>query len=113
MVFGLSVLYLIALLFLLFQNYKTVKEVILFVDPDLKNFHIDNEKEYGVNCSDVSIEKIWYHLDVFALAHFLGWMFKAILIRHLGILWAISAMWEITEVKFLSGNKFYIFLCIY
>lgn len=39
-------------------------------------------------------------MDVFAYGHFLGWMFKAVLIRHAGILWAISIMWEITEISF-------------
>lgn len=99
-VFGLSVLYLLALLFLIFQNYKTVRNILIWLDPNLANFHIDMDKEYGVNCSDVSLERVWSHLDVFALGHFLGWMLKAILIRHMGILWAISVMWEITEVAF-------------
>lgn len=56
------------------------------------------DKEYGVNCSDISLEKIYSHLDVFALGHFVGWAFKAVLIRHMGILWAMSVMWEVTEV---------------
>lgn len=33
-------------------------------------------QEYGVNCSDITIERIWGHIDVFAWGHFLGWMFK-------------------------------------
>lgn len=85
-----------------------------------------------MNCSQVTLERIWSHIDVFAYGHFLGWMFKvrclfiyrfflffifyfswfiyvynlqcsyqqAILIRHVGILWAISVMWEITEMTF-------------
>jgi phosphatidylserine synthase 1 len=40
-------------------------------------------------------------MDVFAVGHYLGWMFKAILIRHMGLLWAISCMWEITEIAFI------------
>jgi phosphatidylserine synthase 1 len=63
---------------------------------DFFNYYL---QEYGVNCSDISIERIWSHLDVFAWGHFLGWMFKAILVRHFGILWAISVMWEFTEVS--------------
>jgi phosphatidylserine synthase 1 len=55
-------------------------------------------QEYGVNCSDITWEKVWNVMDVFAVAHFLGWLFKAILVRHYGILWAISIMWEFTEV---------------
>ncbi|XP_065347506.1 phosphatidylserine synthase [Cloeon dipterum] len=100
MVFGASVIYLCTLLFLLFQRYESVMAIFRWLDPGLKNFHIDQEKEYGVNCSDVNLEKIWNHLDVFAVAHFLGWLFKAILVRHWGILWAISFMWEFTEVQF-------------
>lgn len=57
-------------------------------------------QDYGVNCSHITLERIWSHIDVFAYGHFLGWMFKAILIRHIGILWAISIMWEITEITF-------------
>ncbi|KAG5889600.1 hypothetical protein JTB14_024021 [Gonioctena quinquepunctata] len=100
MVFGLSVLYLLMCLFVLFQNYKTVRSILLWLDPSLEDFHIGLDKEYGVNCSDVTIERIWGHVDIFALGHYFGWMFKAILIRHMGILWAISCMWEITELAF-------------
>ncbi|XP_063245103.1 phosphatidylserine synthase isoform X2 [Bacillus rossius redtenbacheri] len=100
MVFGMSVLYLMGLLFLLFQNFKTVNAVLFWIDPALRDFHIDKEKEYGVNCSDITLERIWSNVDVFALAHFLGWTLKAILVRHFGILWAISIMWEFTEVAF-------------
>ncbi|KAL0849142.1 hypothetical protein ABMA28_013490 [Loxostege sticticalis] len=99
-VFGLSVLYLLALLFLLFQSYSTVYEIMYWIDPNLRNFHIDMDKEYAVNCSDISFAKVWSHVDVFAWGHFLGWMFKAILFRHAGLLWAISIMWEITEIAF-------------
>nr|SVE81288.1 EOG090X05CZ [Daphnia magna] len=100
MVFGLSVLYLIALQFFLFQNYQTVRSILVWTDPSLENFHIDMDKEYGVNCSDVSLERIWSHVDVFAASHFFGWIMKALLVRHYGILWTISVMWEITEIAF-------------
>lgn len=52
-----------------------------------------------MNCSDISLERIWGHVDVFAASHFFGWIMKALLVRHYGILWTISVMWEITEVK--------------
>ena len=57
-------------------------------------------QEYGVNCSQITVERVWAHVDVFALAHFLGWILKAVLVRHVGILWTISVTWEITEVAF-------------
>lgn len=99
-VFGLSVLYQLGLVFLLFQNYKTINGILVWLDPKLKDFHINMDKEYGVNCSDITFERVWSHVDVFAFGHFFGWMFKGILIRHMGILWAISAMWEVTEIAF-------------
>nr|CAG4636979.1 EOG090X05CZ [Ceriodaphnia reticulata]SVE72908.1 EOG090X05CZ [Ceriodaphnia reticulata] len=100
MVFGLSVLYLMALQFFLFQNYQSVRSILVWTDPSLENFHIDMDKEYGVNCSDISLERIWGHVDVFAASHFFGWIMKALLVRHYGILWTISVMWEITEIAF-------------
>lgn len=100
MLFGLSVLYLLFLVFLMFQNYKSIMGIFYWFDPTLRNFKIDMDKEYGANCSDLSFERIWSHVDVFAWGHFLGWAFKAVLIRHMGILWAISVMWEITEISF-------------
>lgn len=43
-VFGLSVLYVLALLFLLFQKYETVMNIIYWLDPTLKGFHINMDK---------------------------------------------------------------------
>ncbi|RWS10783.1 phosphatidylserine synthase 1-like protein [Dinothrombium tinctorium] len=100
LVFGLSVLYLMTLLFLLFQNYQTVKAIMYWFYPDLRSFRINTEKEYGVNCSDITFERLWSHMDEFAVGHFLGWTMKAILVRHYGICWTISVTWEITEVAF-------------
>lgn len=51
-----------------------------------------------MNCSDITFERIWSHIDVFAFGHFFGWAMKAMLVRHYGICWTISVTWEITEV---------------
>ncbi|XP_011204719.2 phosphatidylserine synthase isoform X1 [Bactrocera dorsalis] len=99
-IFGCSVLYLLMLQFFMFQNYKTIMNIFYWLDPKLEHFHINMEKEYGANCSDLSFDRIYSTIDVFAWGHFLGWAFKAVLIRHAGILWAISVMWEITEITF-------------
>lgn len=44
MVFGLSIFYLLALLFFLFQDYETARGIILWIDPKLKDFRIDMDK---------------------------------------------------------------------
>lgn len=72
LVFGASVLYLLLLLFILCQNYDTVKAIMYWFSPDLKHFHIDMEKEYGVNCSVITVERVWSHVDVFAAGHLIG-----------------------------------------
>ncbi|KAK2713718.1 phosphatidylserine synthase-like [Artemia franciscana] len=100
MVFGLSVLYLVSLCFILFQSYSTVRNILEWLDPELEGFRIDMDKEYGVNCSDINLSKLWGHMDVFAFSHFFGWLMKALIVRHYGILWTISVMWEITEIAF-------------
>ncbi|KAK2154768.1 hypothetical protein LSH36_258g05075 [Paralvinella palmiformis] len=96
---GVSVLYFLTLVFTLFQKYSDVKEILTWLDPELRNSTPD-EKEYAINCSQVSIERLWSHMDIFAFGHFWGWALKALLLRHFGILWTISIVWEITEMAF-------------
>lgn len=43
-VFGMSVLYLLSLIFLLFQSYSTVYDIMYWYDPKLRSFHIDMDK---------------------------------------------------------------------
>lgn len=43
-IFGLSVIYLLLLIFLMFQNYRSIMEIIYWFDPSLRNFHIDMDK---------------------------------------------------------------------
>ena len=66
----------------------------------MKNYTIDMEKEYGTNCWDITFERLWSHFDWFAFGHYWGWGMKALLLRHYGICWSISIMWELTEMVF-------------
>uniref|UniRef100_A0A914VZN9 Phosphatidylserine synthase n=1 Tax=Plectus sambesii TaxID=2011161 RepID=A0A914VZN9_9BILA len=99
-IFGLSVLYLLLLLFSLFQNFDSIKGVLAWLDPERLNKQVLDEKEYAINCSDVSVARVWSHMDIFAVGHFLGWGMKALIIRHGVICWYISIAWEITEMVF-------------
>ncbi|CAI9720231.1 phosphatidylserine synthase 1-like isoform X2 [Octopus vulgaris] len=99
-VFGLSVLYFMLLVFLLFQNPHDARVILGWLYHDLKNGTPD-EKEYAVNCSDISWGRLYEHVDFFAFSHFFGWALKALLIRHYGILWTISILWEVTEAAFV------------
>ena len=55
-----------------------------------------------MNCSQVTLARIWSHCDIFAFAHFFGWALKALLIRNAGLLWTASITWEVTEVRYGS-----------
>ncbi|CAD6188694.1 unnamed protein product [Caenorhabditis auriculariae] len=99
-VFGLSVVYMLILQFTLFQTYADIKSALSWLDPTGLSQEKLVEKDYAINCSDVSLERIWSHMDIFAVGHFLGWAMKALLIRHGVLCWYISISWELTEIVF-------------
>ena len=98
--FNSSVMYLLLVQFLIHLDYTAIRSIIIWFDPKMTNYTIDTEKEYGVNCWDISLEKLWAHMDWFAFGHYWGWGMKALIIRHYGICWSISIMWELTEIFF-------------
>ncbi|XP_058950586.1 phosphatidylserine synthase 1-like isoform X1 [Pocillopora verrucosa] len=99
MIFGASVLYMSFLAFALFQTRADFRNILFFFDPELRHEGPDT-KEYAVNCSQVSLARLWGHCDIFAFAHFFGWALKALLIRNAWLLWIASITWEVTEVFF-------------
>ncbi|XP_064652491.1 phosphatidylserine synthase 1-like [Lineus longissimus] len=99
MVFGLSVLYFLLMVFILFQSLKDVRRMIYWLDPSLKDMDLEFEG-HASNCSDYSWENIWACCDIFVFGHFWGWALKALLIRHYGICWTISITWEVSELAF-------------
>ena len=99
LVFGASVLYFLLFTFILFQRFSDVQNILAWIDPNLNGSSTDSTKLYAVDCS-FTLENLSSRLDVFILAHFFGWIFKALLVRHAGLLMAISLMWECTELFF-------------
>ncbi|KAJ4927955.1 hypothetical protein JOQ06_015755 [Pogonophryne albipinna] len=101
-VFGLSVLYFLFLVFLLFLNWDQVKLLMYWLDPNLRYAKREADiMEYAVNCTVITWERILTHFDIFALGHFAGWAVKALLIRSYGLCWTISITWELTELIFM------------
>ena len=99
LVFGISFLYFLFLSFILFQSYEDIKLILNWVDPQLNNSITDSTKLYAVDCS-FTWDNLYSRMDIFIPSHFVGWVFKALLIRHTGVLWTISVMWECTELFF-------------
>ncbi|KAM7534833.1 hypothetical protein Aperf_G00000106452 [Anoplocephala perfoliata] len=101
-IFGASLIYFLSLVFVLFLRLEDARKILFYIDPRLKNMTYSDilDKDYAVNCSQVTLARIWSHMDVFAFGHFFGWAIKAVLLRHYLILWTLSINWEITEVAF-------------
>jgi len=96
LVLGVSIIYTMVLVFALFQSYKDLITIFQFLDPNLKNAKPDTE----VYAEDCSFSVLWSRMDVFVVAHFLGWTVKALMLRHAGLLWLLSITWEFTEIAF-------------
>ncbi|TNN61444.1 Phosphatidylserine synthase 1 [Liparis tanakae] len=99
---GLSVLYFLFLVFLIFLNWEQVKTLMYWIDPNLRYAKREADiMEYAVNCTVITRERLWSHCDIFAFGHFAGWAVKALLIRSYGLCWTISITWELTELFFM------------
>lgn len=98
MVFGLSILYLLALLFLLFQDYKTARGIFLWIDPKLKNFHIDMDK-VSLKPSLKYIRTFAIFLMIHQLCRLMVSTVRISMLRKFGPIWTYSR-WVI----FLVGH---------
>ena len=54
---------------------------------------------FKVYANDCSLAVFWSRLDIFCVAHFLGYTVKAIMLRNASMLWLMSITWEFTEVS--------------
>ena len=61
---------------ILFKDYDTVRAIIVWIDPKMTNYTIDSEKDYGVDCWDITWDRLYSHLDWFAFGHYWGWGMK-------------------------------------
>jgi len=99
LVFGLSVIYLLFLSFILFQSYDDVRLLLHYIDEGLNQSTTDSSEIYVDDCS-FTWSNLYRRMDIFIPSHFIGWVVKALLVRHMGILWLISVTWELTEIFF-------------
>lgn len=97
-VFGLSLLYLIVLIILLVPSPVQMREFLNFIDPQ-----VGIPFELPLYAEDCSLT--WNNLkdktDVFVLAHFFGWLIKALFFRHRILLWVFSITWELVELALI------------
>ncbi|KAJ2760102.1 hypothetical protein IWQ57_006387, partial [Coemansia nantahalensis] len=93
-VLALNVLYEMFLLFLLFQSKQTGRQIMAFFDPALGV--VLPERSYGENCA-LTWDNIRGGIDIFVLAHSVGWFGKALIIRNHTMCWILSITFELLE----------------
>jgi len=93
-VLGINLLYELALVFLLFQDIDSARELLKYIDPSLGRPL--PEKSYGENCA-FTPQNIIDAMDIFCVAHALGWFGKALILRDYWFCWILSVAFEFAE----------------
>ncbi|KAG0767124.1 hypothetical protein G6F29_004134 [Rhizopus arrhizus] len=93
-VLSLSVLYQLFLVFLLFLNKDDARQFMKYYDPGLGI--VLPERSYAESC-DLSWDNIKNQMDLFVVAHALGWFAKALILRDYWFCWIISVSFELCE----------------
>ncbi|KAI8075341.1 phosphatidyl serine synthase-domain-containing protein [Gilbertella persicaria] len=93
-VLSLSVLYQLFLVFLLFLNKDDARYFMTYFDPSLGV--LLPERSYADACK-LTWDNIKNQMDVFVLAHALGWFGKALILRDYYFCWIISVAFELCE----------------
>lgn len=91
---GVSVLYQLFLIFLLFQRKQDTRIFLHSLDSRI-GVPLE-EKSYGDKC-ELTFENVYNQLDLFVIAHTLGWFVKAIILRDYWFCWVLSIMFEVME----------------
>lgn len=108
-VHGAGLLYLLGLAYLLSQPPAGARAALSVLDPDLDGSRpAENDRAYADDC------RLWTPgdtggpfarvaevcADVFVVAHTVGWLGKALLLRDWRLGWALSVLWELLELTF-------------
>ncbi|TFK27595.1 phosphatidylserine synthase 2 [Coprinopsis marcescibilis] len=93
-VLGVNLLYELSLVFLLFQDLSTARHMMTYIDPQLGKAL--PEKSYADDCS-LNARTLWNAIDIFCLAHALGWFGKAMILRDYWFCWILSIAFELAE----------------
>ncbi|KAJ7740231.1 phosphatidyl serine synthase-domain-containing protein [Mycena maculata] len=93
-VLGVNLLYELALVFLLFQDLSSARNMMVLLDPTL-GVPLP-EKGYADDCN-LTPTTLWNALDMFCVAHALGWFGKALILRDYWFCWILSIAFELAE----------------
>ena len=102
LVMSCSIVYLLLLIFLLFQNHGDVRQLLTVFDPKLgrplpERTYAEDCRFYIPENTDNPFSNVIDKMDVFVPCHFFGWWVKALILRDFWILNLISFMFEAME----------------
>ena len=102
-VLGVSILYWLVLVFVLFQTRSSVRQGIVWLSNEVNIPYTSPEDDpaYASDCA-FTFSNIMSRVDFFCFAHFAGWVGKALMLRSVSLCCLISITWEVTEVIFSS-----------
>jgi hypothetical protein len=100
LVHGLTLLYLVAVIFLLVQsNEDNTDLAIRLFEPSAGTAELPRQLDDALACG-VTWTNLLDRVDIFFLAHFFGWFLKALILRDWGLMWTCSLLFEVLEVTF-------------
>jgi hypothetical protein len=96
LVFGVSFLYLMGLILILFMDKAQARDFLKLLDPTLGVK--PEEHDYATDCW--KWETFWNAVnDRFVISHFMGWLITAMLVRDRLVCWVMSVSWEFIEIS--------------
>ncbi|CAD2219373.1 Phosphatidyl serine synthase, putative [Angomonas deanei] len=102
-VLACGILYIVFLTYLLFQDLESARKIFVFFDPSLAKPL--PERHYAEDCRMSTPEEPYLFLktavfDIFVIAHSLGYVFKALILRDWRVVTCVSLGFEVIEVTF-------------
>lgn len=100
-VLAISIFYWLCFVFMLFQSKESVRRMLHSIDPSIGTASLFltcaglplEEKNYALE--DCSLSTITDKMDIFVLAHTIGWFCKALVLRDYWFCWILSVMFEL------------------
>jgi phosphatidylserine synthase 2 len=104
MIYAAGCTYLVNLIFLNFLSHQQIMNVLIYLDPVLAKPTVN--RSYNIDCRvyvpenpDSKFPNIKNTMDIYVIAHYLGWLGKTILFRNNILIWIMSAGFEVLELS--------------
>ena len=94
---GVGLLYAMGAAFLLFQDVDTARTLMTALDPSLTG-RPPPHRSYGDAC-ELTPANLWAAMDIFVVAHSVGWIFHQLMLRDIGMCMVLSFLFELMCVR--------------